>query len=64
MFLFSLFLSIGIWEVQTNNNWQEVIHLKSRRNNNLLPSVDNISPAVRYPTSQQMIRQEILQKNH
>jgi len=29
-----------------------------RRNNNLLPIVDNISPAVRYPTSQQMNRQE------
>jgi hypothetical protein len=29
-----------------------------RPNNILLPSVDNISPAVRYPTFQQMNRQE------
>ena len=29
-----------------------------RPQNNLLPSIENISSAVRYPTSQQMIRYE------
>jgi hypothetical protein len=47
----------------TDENFQEQQLARSysfelRRTNNLLPSIENISPAVRYPTSQKIIRQE------